>query len=211
MRMSHIQVRAAVWMFPPARRSQFTGPKSGTRIQGFSQSKGSARKMQKFKTQEEESSMKKAILFATTLALALGARAQTVNSVGNTFASDGGTISPPIIVVGPSAPKKPAPVAQYSESTLADAGTISPPIIVVGPSAPKTPAPVSHYSESTLADAGTVSPIVIGPSAPKKPGPVAHYSESTLADAGTISPPIIVVGPSAPKKLTPVARYSESV
>jgi hypothetical protein len=60
--------------------------------------------------------MKKALLFATTLALALGTRAETVNFVGSTQAADGGTISPPIIVVSPSAPKKPTPVAHDSEN-----------------------------------------------------------------------------------------------
>ena len=59
--------------------------------------------------------MKKAILFATTLAMALGARAQTVN-LGSTLAADGRTVSPPIIILGPSAPKKPGTVARYSEN-----------------------------------------------------------------------------------------------
>ena len=90
--------------------------------------------------------MKKGILFATTLALALGAGAQTINSVGTNLASNGGTISPPIIVVGPNAPRKPAPVARYSEMA-AESGTL-PPIKNVGPTAPKKPAPVARYSET---------------------------------------------------------------
>ena len=86
--------------------------------------------------------MKKAILFATTLALALGARAATINSVGATFASDGGTVSPPIIVIGPNAPK-PSPVARYSEIAASDSGKL-PPVKGASPTAPK---PVARYSE----------------------------------------------------------------
>ena len=59
--------------------------------------------------------MKKAILFATTLVLALGARAQTVNPVGTTLASDDTTVSPPIIIIGPSAPKKPGLITHFSD------------------------------------------------------------------------------------------------
>jgi hypothetical protein len=87
--------------------------------------------------------MKKAILFATTLALALGARAATINSVGATFASDGGTVSPPIIVIGPNAPKKPSPVARYSEIAVSDSGKL-PPVKSTSPTAPK---PVARYAE----------------------------------------------------------------
>src|SRR5208337_437929 len=120
--------------------------------------------------------MKKALLFATTLALALGARAETVNTVGTTFASDAGTVSPPIIIIGPTAPKKPGPVAHFAE-TASDSGTL-PPIKNVGPTAPKKPGPVAHFAE-TASDNGTLPPInKPGPSAPKKPAPVAHFAES---------------------------------
>src|SRR5271169_2189364 len=109
--------------------------------------------------------MKKATLFATILALVLSAQAQTV------------------VVIGPTAPKKPGPVARYSENAIADAGTVQPPIKKPGPTAPKKPGPVARYSENTIADAGTVQPPIKkpGPTAPKKPGPVARYSESATA------------------------------
>jgi hypothetical protein len=114
--------------------------------------------------------MKKAILFATTLALALGARAQTVNPVGSTFASDDGTVSPPIVITGPSAPKKPGPVVHYSQ-VAQDSGTISLPIIVIPPSAPKKPGPVAQY---VAENGGNTLPPVVAPSVPKRWLPGAH-------------------------------------
>src|SRR5271169_5173241 len=101
--------------------------------------------------------MKKAALFATILALALSARAQTVNSVGTTFASDAGTVSPPIIIIGPTAPKKPGPVAHFAEIAASDSGTL-PPIKNVGPTAPKKPGPVAHFAE-IASDSGNLPPI----------------------------------------------------
>ena len=128
-------------------------------------------------SKEEETQMKKALLFATTLALALGARAETVNSVGTIFASDGGTVSPPIIVIGPSAPKKPGPVAHFAEIAVSDGNTV-PPINSTGPTAPKKPAPVAHFAEIAVSDNGTLPPIKgAGPTAPKKPAPIAHFAE----------------------------------
>jgi len=148
--------------------------------------------------------MKKAILFATTLALALGARAETVKSVGSALASNDGTVSPPIIIVGPNAPK-PAPVVHYSEIATSDSGTL-PPIKNVGPTSPK---PVAHYSEIADARNGTLLPpiVVIRPTDPKKLRPAADYSEVASSDSGTL-PPIKSVGPTSPK---PVAHYSEIV
>ena len=128
-------------------------------------------------SEKEETQMKKALLFATTLALALGARAETVNTVGTTFASDAGTVSPPIIIIGPTAPKKPGPVAHFAE-IASDSGTL-PPINKPGPTAPKKPGPVAHFAEIAVSDSGTLPPIKnVGPTAPKKPAPVAHFAES---------------------------------
>jgi hypothetical protein len=152
--------------------------------------------------------MKKAALFATILALALGASAQTVGPTA------------PIHVVDPLKGGKggkavidPGSVARSSENTIADAGTVMPPIIILGPTAPKKSGPVARESENTIAGAGTVKPpiIVISPTAPKKQGPVAHEVDNTIAgDRSVVKPPIAITGPTAPKKSGPVAHELES-
>ena len=57
------------------------------------------------------------------------------------------TVKPPIIVISPTAPKKPGPVAHESE-TIAGDRTVRPGPIVIKPTAPKKPGPVAHELES---------------------------------------------------------------
>ena len=125
----------------------------------------------------------------------------------NTFA-DSDIVKPPIIVIGPSAPKQPGPVAHESDGLMADNGTVQP--IAIPPTAPKKPGPVAHESNGLMADNGKVGPVTTSPTAPKKVGPVTHESETVIADSDIVKPPIIVIGPSAPKQPGPVAHESDS-
>jgi hypothetical protein len=132
----------------------------------------------------------------------------------NTIADDRGTVTPPIIVIGPNAPKKkPRPVAHEAENTIADSRSITgvPPIVVL-PTAPRKPRPVAHEAENTIADSRSITgvpPIAIPPTAPKKPSPVPRESENLIAgDHGGVPP--IAIPPTAPKKPGPVARESEN-
>jgi hypothetical protein len=196
----------------------------------------------KFKNlKKEETPMKKASLFASilALALALGASAQSVNfaslpAVSNptvlpnnysnlnwsgfyyvdpiSIGADAGTVKPPIIIIGPSAPKKTGPITHESENTIADTGSVSPPIIILGPSAPKKTGPITRESQNTIADSHSIHglpPVVTLPT-PKKPSPVAHESENTIADSHSIHglPPVVTF--PTPKRPSPVAHESEN-
>ena len=169
--------------------------------------------------------MKKAALFATILALALGASAQNISFAGLPAVSNptlfqnaysdlnpapaADTNGPVTTTVGPTAPRPvldpPPHDQQISDATWLCWFSGAPCAHRPSPTAPKKPGPVAHEAENLIADRGVVSPpiIVITPTAPKNPGPVAHEADSIVADNGTQP---IVIGPTAPKKPGPVAH-----
>jgi hypothetical protein len=127
-------------------------------------------------------------------------------------AADSDTVSPPIIIIGPNASRKAAPVARGSENAKSDIGTVSPPIIIIGPNAPKKPGPVTRdsangISHSATANAVSVGPTakLVGPTASKSVSATAHEAPRAAAGANAIS-----VGPTAGKSVGPTASKSVS-